>query len=116
PGSSRPDRGPGLPATAAAGSSPRPSGPLAGQRQRAPLPRLRLRQPAGAVDVLGDDPMSVVAMLAQVALIAVGSPFLIGLTRQIRARLEGRAGAGIAQPARDLRKLLRKETITPDGT
>src|SRR5256885_3513829 len=36
--------------------------------------------------------------------------------RQIRAKLEGRAGAGIWQPWRDLRKLLRKEPINPRGT
>ncbi|GAB3400390.1 respiratory chain complex I subunit 1 family protein [Flindersiella endophytica] len=36
--------------------------------------------------------------------------------RQVRARLEGRAGAGILQPWRDLRKLLRKEPLTPQGT
>ena len=36
--------------------------------------------------------------------------------RQVRARLEGRVGAGVAQPWRDLRKLLRKERITPERT
>jgi formate hydrogenlyase subunit 4 len=36
--------------------------------------------------------------------------------RQVRAKLEGRAGPGIWQPWRDLRKQLRKEAITPDGT
>ena len=36
--------------------------------------------------------------------------------RQVRARLEGRAGAGVLQPWRDLRKLARKQPITPRGT
>jgi len=36
--------------------------------------------------------------------------------RQVRARMEGRAGAGVLQPWRDLRKLLRKEPIAPRGT
>ena len=36
--------------------------------------------------------------------------------RQVRARLEGRAGGGIGQPWRDLRKQLRKQQITPAGT
>ncbi|GLZ27900.1 formate hydrogenlyase HycD [Lentzea sp. NBRC 105346] len=49
-------------------------------------------------------------------LIVAGSPLLVGVMRQVRARLEGRAGAGVRQPWRDLRKLLRKETITPRGT
>jgi formate hydrogenlyase subunit 4 len=55
-------------------------------------------------------------MLIQVALIAGGAPLMIGVTRQIRAEMEGRAGAGVVQPWRDLRKLLRKEPITPRGT
>lgn len=54
--------------------------------------------------------------LVQVVLVAVGSPLLIGVMRQVRARLEGRAGAGVLQPWRDLRKLMRKEPITPHGT
>jgi len=36
--------------------------------------------------------------------------------RQVRARLEGRAGAGIGQPWRDLRKQLAKEPISPEGS
>ncbi|QTE31395.1 NADH-quinone oxidoreductase subunit H [Pengzhenrongella sicca] len=36
--------------------------------------------------------------------------------KQIRARLEGRAGAGVGQPWRDLRKLFRKQQVTPRGT
>jgi formate hydrogenlyase subunit 4 len=41
---------------------------------------------------------------------------LLGVMRQIRAKLEGRAGAGVLQPWRDLRKLLGKEPITPRST
>jgi len=41
---------------------------------------------------------------------------LLGVMRQVRARMEGRRGAGIGQPWRDLRKLLGKEAITPRGT
>ncbi len=52
----------------------------------------------------------------QVLLVAAASPFLTGLMRQIRARLEGRAGPGIGQPWRDLRKLMRKRPIAPNGT
>lgn len=58
----------------------------------------------------------VIGALAQVVLIALGAPILVGLMRQVRARLEGRAGAGILQPWRDLRKLLGKEPLTPQGT
>nr|WP_275406819.1 NADH-quinone oxidoreductase subunit H [Actinomadura bangladeshensis] len=52
----------------------------------------------------------------QVVLVAAGAPLLVGLMRQIRARAEGRAGAGVLQPWRDLRKLFRKEPIAPHGT
>ncbi|MCW8220933.1 MULTISPECIES: respiratory chain complex I subunit 1 family protein [Streptomyces] len=58
----------------------------------------------------------VVTVIAQVVLVAAGAPLLAGLMRQVRAHLEGRAGSGVGQPWRDLRKLLRKEPITPLGT
>jgi formate hydrogenlyase subunit 4 len=57
-----------------------------------------------------------VGAAAQVAVVGGGSPLLVGLMRQVRARLEGRAGAGMGQPWRDLRKLLGKQPITPEGT
>jgi formate hydrogenlyase subunit 4 len=58
------------------------------------------------------------ALLAacQVVVLAVLSPLLVGLMRQVRARLEGRVGAGIGQPWRDLRKLLAKEPLRADST
>jgi formate hydrogenlyase subunit 4 len=52
----------------------------------------------------------------QVVAMVVISPLLIGLMRQVRARLEGRIGAGVLQPWRDLRKLLAKEPLQADGT
>ncbi|WP_026413280.1 respiratory chain complex I subunit 1 family protein [Actinomadura oligospora] len=58
----------------------------------------------------------IVGATAQVLLVGAGSPLLVGLMRQVRARMEGRAGPGVWQPWRDLRKLLRKEAIAPDGT
>ncbi|WP_308169619.1 respiratory chain complex I subunit 1 family protein [Acrocarpospora catenulata] len=58
----------------------------------------------------------VAGVVLQVLLVAVGSPLLVGVMRQVRARLEGRAGAGLWQPWRDLRKLMRKQAITPAGT
>jgi formate hydrogenlyase subunit 4 len=54
--------------------------------------------------------------IIQMLVITSGAPLLTGVMRQVRARLEGRAGQGIGQPWRDLRKLLRKEPITPAGT
>lgn len=57
-----------------------------------------------------------VGAAAQVVTVAGGAPLLLGVMRQVRARMEGRAGAGVLQPWRDLRKLLRKERIRPRGT
>lgn len=58
----------------------------------------------------------IVVVLLQVFLVVAGAPLLVGLMRQIRARLEGRVGPGVGQPWRDLRKLLSKEAIRPHGT
>jgi formate hydrogenlyase subunit 4 len=55
-------------------------------------------------------------MVLQLAVVVVGAPFLVALMRQVRARLEGRAGAGLTQPWRDLRKQLRKEPLAPEGS
>ncbi len=44
------------------------------------------------------------------------TPVLIGLMRTTRARLEGRVGAGVLQPWRDLRKLLTKEPTRAPGS
>jgi formate hydrogenlyase subunit 4 len=59
---------------------------------------------------------SSLAVVAQLVLVVGGAPLLIGVMRQIRARLEGRAGAGIGQPWRDLRKQFGKEAIRPEGS
>jgi formate hydrogenlyase subunit 4 len=57
-----------------------------------------------------------VLALAQVVAMVALSPLLVGMMRQVRARMEGRAGAGALQPWRDLRKLLAKETLQAAGT
>jgi formate hydrogenlyase subunit 4 len=59
---------------------------------------------------------AIVATAVQVVVVVVISPLLVGLMRQVKARLEGREGAGIAQPWRDLRKLARRQPVTPEGT
>jgi formate hydrogenlyase subunit 4 len=60
--------------------------------------------------------MSTLGVVIQVALLVVVAPYLVGVMRQVRALLEGRAGAGIGQPWRDLRKQFRKEPISPEGS
>lgn len=54
---------------------------------------------------------SVTVTLVQVVLAATGGPLLIGLMAKVKARAEGRVGAPIVQPLRDLRKLMRKERL-----
>lgn len=61
-------------------------------------------------------PSGAVGTVLQVVAVALGTPYLLGFMRQIRARLEGRRGPGIGQPWRDLRKLLGKQQIRPVGT
>ncbi|WP_163507221.1 respiratory chain complex I subunit 1 family protein [Fodinicola acaciae] len=60
--------------------------------------------------------LGVLGGVLQVAVVVAGSPLLVGVMRQVRARMEGRAGAGVGQPWRDIRKLLGKEPIRPRGT
>ncbi len=54
--------------------------------------------------------------LMQLLIIALGAPLLIGFVRKIKARLQGRQGAGVFQPYRDLRKLLSKEAVISENT
>lgn len=55
------------------------------------------------------------AIAVQTLAVTAAAPLVIGIMRQTRARLEGRAGPGILQPWRDLRKLLRKTPLTAPG-
>jgi formate hydrogenlyase subunit 4 len=57
-----------------------------------------------------------VIAVAQVVLFVFLAPLLIGVIRQVRARMEGRAGAGVWQPWRDLRKLLAKNPVRAQGS
>ncbi|MEP6560497.1 MAG: NADH-quinone oxidoreductase subunit H [Nakamurella sp.] len=58
----------------------------------------------------------IVGVILQLLIVVALSPVLTGVMRQIRALLEGRAGAGIGQPWRDLRKLMHKQRTSPRGT
>ncbi len=60
--------------------------------------------------------VSCIAGAAQIGAVMLGTPLMIGVMRQVRARLEGRGGGGVLQPWRDLRKQLGKQQITPQGT
>jgi formate hydrogenlyase subunit 4 len=58
---------------------------------------------------------AVVLLLVQVVVMVALTPLLVGVMRQVRSRLEGRAGAGVLQPWRDLRKLFAKEPLRAPG-
>jgi formate hydrogenlyase subunit 4 len=57
--------------------------------------------------------MTWVTAAAQALLLALMAPVVVGVTKAVRARLQGRAGGRVAQPWRDLRKLLRGSSSSP---
>ena len=59
--------------------------------------------------------MTALAVTWQILVAVALTPVLVGVMRQVRARLEGRVGAGIGQPWRDVRKLLVKEPLAAEG-
>jgi formate hydrogenlyase subunit 4 len=54
--------------------------------------------------------------LIQWLVVVAGAPLLVGFIRKIKARLQGRRGADVRQPYRDLRKLLIKEVVISENT
>src|SRR5215475_10625078 len=54
--------------------------------------------------------------LIQWLIVVLGAPLLVGVIRKTKARLQGRRGAGVLQPYRDLRKLLVKEVVISENT
>ncbi len=59
--------------------------------------------------------MTAAALFWQVVVAIAVTPVLVGVMRQVRARMEGRAGPGVLQPWRDIRKLMAKEPLTAAG-
>lgn len=58
---------------------------------------------------------AVLAQGAQMFLVLLLAPGLVGLTRKVRARLLRRRGPPLLQPYRDLLRLLRKEVVLADS-
>ena len=52
----------------------------------------------------------------QLLIVALASPLLVGVLRKLKARLQGRRGASVFQPYRDLQKLLIKEAVVSENT
>lgn len=59
---------------------------------------------------------SIAVMVFQLVVLVLVAPIIVGLMREVRARLEGRGGGRIGQPWRDLRKQLNKEALRPEGS
>jgi len=59
---------------------------------------------------------SVLIEVIQLLIVALGAPMLVGSVRKVKARLQGRRGASVFQPYRDLRKMLAKEVVISENT
>lgn len=56
---------------------------------------------------------AVLITLAQALLIVLVSPYVVGVIRKVKARLQCRRGASLLQPYSDLAKLFRKGVVVP---
>ncbi len=54
--------------------------------------------------------------IAQLGLVGLASPLLVGLIRRMKARFQGRRGPSVLQPYRDLRKLFSKEVVFSENS
>lgn len=61
-------------------------------------------------------PAIIIIELLQLLIVALGAPLLVGTIRKLKSRLQGRRGAGVLQPYRDMRKLLSKEAVISENT
>ncbi len=59
--------------------------------------------------------LDLVVQGAQMVLVLLAAPLLVGFVRKVRARLLRRRGAPILQPYRDLRRLLRKDVVLAEN-
>lgn len=55
-------------------------------------------------------------VIIQLVMLLALSPFIIGLIRKVKARLQCRQGAGVLQPYADLAKLFRKQPVISSTT
>ncbi len=58
--------------------------------------------------------LALAAQLVQMTILLALAPLLTGLVRKVKARIQRRRGAGVAQPYRDLMRLLGKEAVVAD--
>jgi formate hydrogenlyase subunit 4 len=59
---------------------------------------------------------AIILVVVQTIVLLVVSPFIVGLIRKLKARLQLRRGAGVIQPYADLAKLFRKQPVISTTT
>ena len=59
---------------------------------------------------------AIILVVAQTIVLLVVSPFIVGLIRKVKARLQVRKGASVFQPYADLAKLFRKQPVISTTT
>ncbi|HEU5202013.1 MAG TPA: NADH-quinone oxidoreductase subunit H [Nitrospira sp.] len=59
---------------------------------------------------------AIILVVAQTIVLLVVSPFIVGLIRKVKARLQVRRGASVFQPYADLAKLFRKQPVVSTTT
>ena len=59
---------------------------------------------------------AIILIVAQTIVLLAVSPFLVGLIRKVKARLQLRRGASVFQPYADLAKLFRKQPVVSTTT
>jgi len=59
---------------------------------------------------------TITLVVAQIIVLLGISPFLVGLIRKVKARLQCRRGAGVFQPYADIAKLFRKQPVVSSTT
>src|SRR2546430_4952599 len=65
------------------------------------------------IDVMSQ---AVLLVVAQTMVLLALSPFIVGLIRKVKARLQCRRGASVFQPYADLAKLFKKQPVVSTTT
>lgn len=65
---------------------------------------------------LGEVIVQMLLVVVQVITLLVLAPFIVGLIRKVKARLQCRSGAGLLQPYADLVKLFGKQPVVSSTT
>jgi len=59
---------------------------------------------------------AIIVVVGQIIVLLAVSPFIVGLIRKVKARLQLRRGASVFQPYMDIAKLFRKQPVVSSTT